>query len=86
MEDHIIKDFKKFVKVVCKWVKIKIFPQVGGYKYCGNDEDKFGNQHVTLSERAIDIVRQWGSSVLCGFGAYSVQEVVFRAGRGIYAP
>ena len=34
---------------------------------------------MKLGDLAINVIRQWGE-VFCGFGAYSVQEVVFRAG------
>lgn len=84
ISNNILTDFGGFVETVCQWIKIKIFPRAGGYKYSGDDKDKFGTQNVALGELAITIIRQWGSDVFCGFGAYSVQEVVFRA--GLYSP
>ena len=65
---------------MCQWIKIKIFPRVGNYTYNGDDKDKFGPHSVVLGELAINVIRQQGSDVFCGFGAYSVQEVVFQAG------
>jgi hypothetical protein len=84
IRNNILHDFDGFVKRVCQWVKIKILPRVGGYTYDGDDKDDFGKQSVALGELASNVVRQWGSDVFCGFGAYSVQEVAFRA--GLYSP
>lgn len=64
---------------MCCWVKIKILPLAGGYTYAEDDSEKFGGGNVVLSDLAINVIRQWGE-IFCGFGAYSVQEVVFRAG------
>ena len=74
---------------MCSWIKVKVLPQVGDYGHTGDDDDdddddddaegEFGDDKVVLSDLAITIIRQWGE-VFCGFGAYSVQEVVFRAG------
>jgi len=66
---------------VCSWVRIKVLPQVTGHIQTGNgnEEEEFGKGEVALTGLAINIIRQWGE-VFCGFGAYSVQEVVFRAG------
>ena len=52
---------------------------VGGYPYAGSDGKKFEKGNVVLSDLAINIICQWGE-VFHGFGVYSVQEVVFRAG------
>lgn len=64
---------------MCHWVKIKILPLAGGYTYADDDKDTFGKGNVVLSDLAINVIRQWGE-IFCGFGAYSVQEIVFRAG------
>ena len=69
------------METVCCWVRIKVLPQARGYTHTGggSEEEGLGKGNVVLSDLAINIVRQWGE-VFCGFGAYSVQEVVFRAG------
>lgn len=66
---------------MCCWVRIKVLPQVGGYTHTGGGgkEGEFGKGNVVLSDLAINIICQLGE-VFCGFGAYSVQEVVFQAG------
>ena len=67
---------------MCCWVKIKVLPLTGGGHVStdsGSEEDKLGKGNVVLSDLAINVIRQWGE-VFSGFGAYSVQEVVFRAG------
>ena len=67
---------------MCSWVKIKVLPLAGCYTYNDGDEEeeeKLGKGKVVLSDLAITVIRQWGE-VFCGFGAYSVQEVVFLAG------
>lgn len=65
---------------VCKWIKVKILPQVnksyeGGYG--------FGKRKVNVQDYAVNVIREWGE-VFCGFGAYSVQEVFFLAGLSLF--
>ena len=79
ISNSILEDFHKFVETVCHWVKIKILLLAGGYTYADDDKDTFGKGNVVLSDLAINVIRQWGE-IFCGFGAYSVQEIVFRAG------
>jgi len=75
------------VATACKWIKIKIFPKVQkSYNEGGKDEDEeseFGEGkakvQVNVQDYAVNVIRTWGE-VFCGFGAYSIQEVFFRAG------
>jgi len=60
-------------------------PQAGGYIYTADDDEgreeveKLGKGKVVLSDLTITVIHQWGE-VFCGFGAYSVQDVMFLAG------
>ena len=56
--------------------------------YDGGDEgngEEFGGVKVTVNvqDYAVNTIRAWGD-VFCGFGAYSIQEVFFRAGQLYY--
>jgi hypothetical protein len=78
------------VATVHKWIRIKIFPRIKK-SYNGGDEgdegskggDGFGEGkakvQVNVQDYATNVIRAWGE-VFCGFGAYSIQEVFFRAG------
>jgi len=80
INNNVLENFDEFVKTVCQWVKIKVLSKAQGYTYEGEDKANFGKQSVPLGELALNVVRQWGNNVFCGFGAYSVQEVAFLAG------
>lgn len=44
-----------------------------------DNRTRFGNRKVNKGDYAFKTIRDW-NEVFCGFGAYSVQEVFFRAG------
>jgi len=58
-------------------MKVKILPQVYGDSCEGGIG--FGERKINIQDYAVNVIREWGE-VFCGFGAYSVQEVFFRAG------
>jgi hypothetical protein len=64
------------VKTVCKWIEVKILPQVNKAYV---DDGSFGDRKVSKGDYATKTIRTW-NEVFCGFGVYSVQEVFFRAG------
>ena len=80
IKNSVIDNFDEFVTTVCKWIRAKILPRVDkSYK----DDGGFGARKVNIQDYAVNAVREWGD-VFCGFGAYSVQEVFFRAGLFCY--
>jgi len=84
IEDSVIKNFDKFVANVCKWIQVKILPKAD-QTYNGGDDggDSFGKGKVNIGDYAVNVIQAWGQ-VFCGFGAYSVQEVLFLAGQSCH--
>lgn len=76
IKNNVIDNFDNFVETTCKWIKMKIFPLVSKAYV---DDESFGDRKVSKGEYATKVVRGW-NEIFCGFGAYSVQEVFFRAG------
>ena len=66
---------------VCKWIQVKILPQFNkSYTPSEEEAGEFVDRGVVnIQNYAVNVIREWGE-VFCGFGAYSVQEVFFRAG------
>ena len=91
IKNSVVGNFDKFVVTACKWIRIKIFPRVQESYNGGDesesegdededeDEDEFGGGIVNVKDYAVNVIWMWGG-VFCGFGAYSIQEVFFRAG------
>ena len=87
IKNIVVENFDQFAKNVCKWVQVKIFPKIDKSYGGGDEEDdeEFGGTEVTVNvqDYAVNAIWTWGD-VFCGFGAYSVQEVFFRAGQLCY--
>ena len=68
---------------VCKWIETKVFPRLdNSFKESdevSNHKGKAKAKVVNVQDYAVNVIWEWGE-VFCGFGAYSVQEVFFRAG------
>jgi hypothetical protein len=76
--DSITNNPDQFAVNVWQWVEAKIIPQVRGWEDTSGD-----GRRVDVQDYAVNVIRKWGD-VFCGFGAYSVQEVFFRAGLSCY--
>jgi hypothetical protein len=75
VKNSVIDNFSEFVATVCKWIRGK------GFLWVGNsyqEDDSLGKHRVNLQGYAVNVIWEWGN--ICGFKAYNVQKIFFRAG------
>ena len=79
IKNSVIDNFDTFVETVCKWIRIKVLPQINKAYEDTDNGSQFGKSKINKGDYATKTIRDW-NEVFYGFGVYSVQEVFFRAG------